>query len=236
MREVFMSTYLQQTVSQLEHTCSKYHLGAAVVLVFSIILLPLIPFLTLAGFIISIILFYQAQEVSGQKITFELGIQGERRLRRILSLILPDNYTVFYGYQIPNGGDIDCIVIGPKGVFVMEVKNDKGNITYTSDGWNHIKIGQRGTAYKGSLKDPGRQVVRGSMEIKKLLLSYGIKVPITALVVFTNQDAKLSVESDNPKFKILKVEELPQFFEHLPEKLKDETVERISRVIEANKK
>jgi ssDNA-binding Zn-finger/Zn-ribbon topoisomerase 1 len=69
------------------------------------------------------------------------GIEGERRAADQLEPLLAKGYIVLYGRLIPGvNADIDSLVIGPAGVFVIETKNWSGKINVTN---NKIFVGDR---------------------------------------------------------------------------------------------
>jgi hypothetical protein len=66
---------------------------------------------------------------------FLKGARGEEVAARALAL-LPDTFTVFHGLAAhgagiltQGGGDLDHVVVGPSGIFVIETKNWAGAIT-----------------------------------------------------------------------------------------------------------
>jgi hypothetical protein len=53
-----------------------------------------------------------------------LGFSGERQVGRVLAGELPPEYALINGLKLPRGaGDIDHLVVGPTGVFLLERKN-----------------------------------------------------------------------------------------------------------------
>jgi hypothetical protein len=59
------------------------------------------------------------------------GSLGEWKVRSILRKALPKNYQIFTNVIIPfkdSSSQIDCVVIGPAGVFTIEVKTYSGNL------------------------------------------------------------------------------------------------------------
>ncbi|MDA0989435.1 MAG: nuclease-related domain-containing protein [Verrucomicrobia bacterium] len=77
--------------------------------------------------------------ISGRRLeSFIKGARGEARVARILSF-LPSSYTVFHGLSIPTqgearmGGDIDHVVVGPAGIFLVETKQWRGRIELQND-------------------------------------------------------------------------------------------------------
>lgn len=61
------------------------------------------------------------------------GAQGEERVARALHL-LPAGFTVFHGLLLRGeASDMDHVVVGPSGVFVVETKNWSGSITVSGE-------------------------------------------------------------------------------------------------------
>jgi hypothetical protein len=133
------------------------------------------------------------------------GWQGEKQVAQLLSSKLNDDYYILNDlYLRGGGGDIDHIVLGPNGVFVLETKNWSGNISCNGDEWQ--RAGKRN--FSGS---PSRQVKRNATKIKQMinnnptLRTLGIWVE--GIVVFTNNHASLHV--NNPTVPILTISNLP---------------------------
>ena len=64
------------------------------------------------------------------------GWQGEKQVAKLLSNTLSDDYYLLNDlYLRDGGGDIDHIVLGPNGVFVLETKNWSGSISCNGDEW-----------------------------------------------------------------------------------------------------
>lgn len=69
------------------------------------------------------------------------GYEGERVIGELLSEGLSEKYYVFNDVRFPGRtANIDHIVIGPSGVFVLNTKNWRGTVAWTEDGetllWN----------------------------------------------------------------------------------------------------
>jgi hypothetical protein len=77
------------------------------------------------------------------------GARGEELVARELAH-LPDDYAVFHGLALPAApgagvGDLDHVVIGPNGLFLVETKNWSGHVSVrdgrlTVDGRDHWKV------------------------------------------------------------------------------------------------
>jgi len=133
------------------------------------------------------------------------GWEGEKRVINLLSSKLSDDYIILNDlYLRGGGGDIDHIVLGPNGIFVLETKNWKGNISCNGDLWQRsVKRN-----FKGS---PSRQVKRNASTIKHIIDSSqafrSLDIFVEGIVVFTNNYATLHI--NNPTVAIVKLSELP---------------------------
>ena len=133
------------------------------------------------------------------------GWEGEKQVIKLLSNKLSDDYILLNDlYLQGGGGDIDHVVLGPNGIFVLETKNWSGNITCNGDLWQ--RSGKQN--FKGS---PSRQVKRNASTIKNIIDSSPAFRPlgiyVEGIVVFTNNHAALHL--NNPTVAIVKLSQLP---------------------------
>lgn len=71
--------------------------------------------------------------------SYKYGLQGEVSIGQILAN-LPDSYNVISSVVLPGKkSNIDFVVIGPSGVYAIEVKSHRGRITY--DGQQLLRNG-----------------------------------------------------------------------------------------------
>jgi hypothetical protein len=133
------------------------------------------------------------------------GWQGEKQVAKLLTRTLSDDYYLLNDlYLREGGGDIDHIVLGPNGVFVLETKNWSGNIT--SNGDELQRAGKRNSS--GS---PSRQIKRNAAKIQQLIGNSPnlrqLGVWVEGVVVFTNEHA--SIKINNPTVTVLRLPQLP---------------------------
>ncbi|MGD0644962.1 MAG: nuclease-related domain-containing protein [Candidatus Bathyarchaeia archaeon] len=136
---------------------------------------------------------------------YSAGWEGEKQVAKLLSSKLSDDYLLINDLYLQNGnGDVDHIVLGPNGVFVLETKNWSGNITCNGDEWQ--RPGKRN--FKGS---PSRQVKKNVANIKHIIdispTSRSPDIWVEGIVVFTNNHSNLHL--NNPTVSILKLPQLP---------------------------
>jgi Nuclease-related domain len=81
---------------------------------------------------------------SEQTRTWQRGARGERRTARLLDRLTRDGYAVFHDLALPGSpANVDHLVIGPSGVFVIDSKQWSGSVRQSSDGlaWhNHYPL------------------------------------------------------------------------------------------------
>jgi len=130
-----------------------------------------------------------------------MGYSGELQVRATLAAELPDEYVLLNGLTLPHGsGDLDHVVVGPSGLFLIETKTMAGSITCDALGnWRRTKIGRGGTAYGAYIGDPGRQVRRNIHALRECLqrrvphVCWGSALWIEGLVVFPHPRTVLHV-------------------------------------------
>ncbi|HBL24924.1 MAG TPA: hypothetical protein DDZ40_12535 [Deltaproteobacteria bacterium] len=132
------------------------------------------------------------------------GIEGENILRQCLNRRLDDAHTAIY--NIPTGfGDIDCAVIGPGGIHIMEVKHMSGIIRHKNGVWTQTKNRCNEIVH---IKSPAVQLIRNIRWLKKFLRRHNGAMRIQGSIVFTHPRVRLDVE-DIRGIRVLKVDEMP---------------------------
>src|SRR5579864_1817592 len=98
-----------------------------------------------------------------------LGLSGERHVGEVLAAALPEDYALINGLTLPGGaGDIDHLVVGPTGVFLLETKTMAGHIVCAPDGsWHRTRIGRSGTSYEAYIGNPAHQVQRNIFAVRQ---------------------------------------------------------------------
>jgi membrane protein implicated in regulation of membrane protease activity len=131
-----------------------------------------------------------------------MGLSGERRTGEVLARELPPEYVLINGLKLPRAaGDIDHLVIGPTGVFLIETKTMAGRIVCQPDGtWRRTRVGRGGTPYVAFIGNPAAQVQRNIFALRECLrrrvphLFSGTPLWIDGLVVFPHPRTELAAE------------------------------------------
>ena len=161
------------------------------------------------------------KEVS--KISGVFGQQGEEKVAEVLKEHLPDGYKIINSYRLNYQGDswdIDHIVIGPNGIFVIETKNMRGRVFGGAMGnwWQEKWAG--GQKEKIKIGNPAAQVNHYAKLVKEFLRlcfpEEETRILVYPVVVFAHEEADFSkLRFTRPgrigKTKILSLYELPAF-------------------------
>ena len=87
----------------------------------------------------------------------EGGVRGEREAAQALGAVLDDAWVLLKGYKNPRG-EIDYLLLGPGGLFAVEVKYVNGTFTITRDRWTYVKYSNYGDPVeRGVLADHGQR-------------------------------------------------------------------------------
>lgn len=142
------------------------------------------------------------QKASGLK----SGVEGENITAQLIST-LPEGYYAFQNLTVTYDGkpsEIDMVVVGKSGVFIVETKNHSGLITgyYDNPQWAQNKIGKGGTPYTNSFYNPVKQVGTHVYRLANYLRQKGIDVHVNALVYFANPGTSLDINDMQPQIPI----------------------------------
>ncbi|MEM4991981.1 nuclease-related domain-containing protein [Priestia sp. SB1] len=127
----------------------------------------------------------------GRKVRINLnGLTGEARALKIVKNLPPD-YTVFSNVTLlyeEQESETDLIIVGKKGVFLIEVKNHTGVITGKPDDkrWVQFKETKLGGKYANPFYNPTKQVKTHVYRLSGVLKEVGYSYWIQGMVYFVN--------------------------------------------------
>ena len=128
------------------------------------------------------------------------GLKGEKNTTKLLGT-LPDSYTVLSDIKVEVEGkssQIDHIVVGPTGVYVIETKNMNGSIVGNESDHQLVqhKIGRRGGEYSKSFYNPVKQVGTHVYRVSAYLKKHSLGTWVQGVVLFSNPDAEVHIQSN----------------------------------------
>jgi hypothetical protein len=209
-------TYTQKKVSQYEqiqdHGQLVTYAGALIFIISFLALLTTLNFiyliLTLAGVLLSVYgnkLINKSQE---EGYSWQKGNKGEIIVADYLDT-LPEDYFIFNDVKLPGkGGNIDHVVIGPTGIYVIETKNYSGKYRIKGNQWLYYKNGQAIEIKK----NPGTQVRKNTRDLINFLNKKGISTSgswITGLVALICPDFRVLETPQN--YRVLLPKTVPNY-------------------------
>ncbi|HBA87179.1 MAG TPA: hypothetical protein DCZ75_04080, partial [Geobacter sp.] len=173
------------------------------VVIFAIAVLPQLWWLFLGALAILVVLMLNAGTIK------RAGAQGEDATLKVLST-LPDSYFILNQLMIPSAGgrsgfsEMDFVVVGPNGLFVIEVKNNNSRIAGSEEDreWVIHKVGRRGTPYSSHMKNPIKQVKGQIWALTNFLKERRHKAWIDGIVYFSHPQCQVEVRG-TPSVRIL---------------------------------
>lgn len=155
---------------------------------------------------------------------------------------LPENYKLIRNAVINHEGrksEIDNIVVGNTGVFIIETKNQKGHIVGDCQerNWTQHKVGRGGTPYCKDIYNPTKQVATHIYRLKSIFRQNKVRVFINSAVYFSNPEIKIDIENpreDIPVFNYYNQDELLNYILNRDKILTDEQIEHIVKIIKEN--
>lgn len=102
---------------------------------------------------------------------------------------LPEDFQIFMNVSIGVRTNLDAVIVGANGVFIVDVKTRSGKIEPTpGSDWIRHKVGSKGTPYRVPMKNPLQQMKRDIRELQSYLASFGVRPWIEGSVYFTRAE------------------------------------------------
>jgi hypothetical protein len=125
------------------------------------------------------------------------GIRGEREVADVLSAALGDAWVLVKGYR-NRRGEIDYLLLGPGGLFAIEVKYVNGTFAITRERWRYVRYDNYGNQVgEGLLQDarrrpPNVQLAEPLAMLEQFLASRGQSVRLRPVVLLNHPKARLA--------------------------------------------
>lgn len=153
----------------------------------------------------------------------DAGAAGESAVSRLLLKQLDDSWYLINDCVV-NNAQIDHILIGPSGVFVIETKNYKGDVYGGREdhNWTKIRLGRVKTFY-----NPVKQSKTHAFRLSDILRAGDFDYFVFALVVFSGRPVELKISAGD--FPVLYPHQLKSYLLSHHNRL---TVSRVKEVAE----
>ena len=124
------------------------------------------------------------------------GIAGEQLVATELGRALDDDWTLLRGYR-NRRGEIDHVLLGPRGLFAIEVKNINATVSIDGDRWRADKydnygnlVEQREVADRKG-RSPSEQLNEPAAELERFLHERGQRVTVQRVVILAHKRSRI---------------------------------------------
>jgi hypothetical protein len=162
------------------------------------------------------------------------GQEGEESIVEAIRQALDGNWTLFRNVVLPGrkGTDIDGILVGPPGVWALEIKNWGGAYRNIGEHWEY----RAGNQWKLLKKGPSGQSRNNARKLSDFLKADGVTQWITPVVIWANRESSLSTE--NPIVAVWTLDRLPEELGNIwhgtamEESVRDRILEKLTKLCE----
>jgi hypothetical protein len=172
----------------------------------SVIALVIVIALTIgASWLINYLVGLAVEKLSKQIDNYRKGQEGEDQVVEIMRQNLDGNWTLFRNVTLPgrNKADIDAVLVGPSGVYALEIKTLTGEYRNIGEHWE-VRAGK----WKLLRSSPSRQAQDNAVRLSNFFKADGLKQWVTPVVVWANRESPVSVE--NPMVAVWTLDRLPE--------------------------
>jgi hypothetical protein len=137
---------------------------------------------------------------------YRQGQEGEEQAVEMMRQNLDGNWTLFRNVVLPgrNPADIDAVLVGPPGVWTLEVKTFTGEYRNIGEHWEY----RAGSQWKLLKASPSRQAQSNAIRLSNFFKADGLTQWVTPAVVWADSESPLSVE--NPAVAVWRLGRLPE--------------------------
>ncbi len=145
-----------------------------------------------------------------QAAVLSAGVMGENAARQLIRH-LPGNYTAVSNVRIQHEGktsELDMVVVGPTGVFVVETKNYTGHVSGRTDdeNWKRVKRSDGGQSFSSTFYSPVKQVSTHAYRLSKFLKQNKLYVWVQGVVYFSDPSITLKLSGNTKKIPVFRAE------------------------------
>ena len=161
---------------------------------------------------------------------YRLGREGEEWVVDRTRVMLDSRWTVFRNLTLPNrNADCDLVLIGPPGIYVLEVKAYRGNIRVQDGVWEEQTRGK----WRSMSKNPQAQATGSAVGLSDWIKRHGVVQYVDKALVLTEpQPSTNFTTSKVPVWLHYDVDQQLTALNHKAPSLSDEELERIVEIVQ----
>jgi hypothetical protein len=207
---------IEKPIGQYSETQARNNLkkGIPIVLisyaVLLVITLDYLPFYINLGkltapvaFITGMAFMFGLMQFIAQYQHWKMGLNGEKKVIENISKKLGYEHALFNDVMLKDGkrlGNIDHIIVGPRGIFVIETKHIHGKITVNGDIWNGVR---------GNPSQQAKNHARRLYNLVNYSRIFDGEIPyVKPIVVLSSKKTELLIEKSPERCKIIQIKEV----------------------------
>ena len=127
------------------------------------------------------------------------GIAGEQLVAAELGRALDDDWTLLHGYR-NRRGEIDHLLLGPQGLFAIEVKNLNATVYVDGDRWRADKYDNYGNLVEqrpiadAKGRSPSAQLNEPAGDLERFLRERGQPVTVQRVVILAHRRSRIGTD------------------------------------------
>lgn len=233
------SQHLQQSITTYREEKRKGKVQITISILFALLLVLVQP---LIGLVVGIgLVFYFSKRstaragISAEEYRIQShGLNGEKRLTSQLAK-LPDHYDIYTNVFVEWQGkksELDSVVVGPTGIYVVEMKSMRGRVygDEAEKNWYLEKTGRRGGVYGKEFYNPTKQVGTHVYRLANNLRPLSKNLWVQGVVLF---DHETTLDVSSQKAVVTNdVNQLRSYIEQQPLTVEKADIERIKSYFE----
>jgi hypothetical protein len=144
---------------------------------------------------------------TNKEASIQAGHDAERRVSEELGSLLDDDWVLFRGYR-NRRGEIDGLLVGPRGLFAYEVKYHNATVHIRGDDWWSEKFDKYGNSLGGPApmadahgRSPSAQLSDPAAALSDWLRRRGQQATVTPVVLLTHDRARVG-SSQSPTVRV----------------------------------
>jgi hypothetical protein len=170
----------------------------------------------------------------GSGLSWNKGIKGEKIVKEYLKKELTTDYIIFNDIKYPGSkGNLDHVVVGPNGVFLIETKNLSDFFLIDNKEWLYKKHSSFTIPFKRSFSQPGKQVLTNVKDLNKFLDSYSVNLNdlwINPIVTLISNNYKIKTKPKH--YDIVNLTSIPEFIMNRKKQFNPKILNEIALIIE----
>lgn len=174
---------------------------------------------------------------SDEEARLAAGMAGESLVEDALSSVLDDRWTLLRGYR-NRRGEIDHLLLGPRGLFAIEGKHRNATVDCAGDRWWATKYDKYGNKVAsaaemtdGRGRSPSEQLNEPASELETFLRRRGHRVTIARIVMLTHPRARLRNCTDPTVHIATSIRQITDLLNTSPEAINSDECEEVQRLI-----